>query len=468
MPVNPTSNPNWVNLKASKNTVKYSKLSPAEYKANQDSLYLYNTQNELNNQFKKYFTKPEGPSSDIPSIKQLMQKVKTATPSKTEAVEKAKQENREKVTTNFVTDIKDNFLTNPKVKEKEIIKIYRSGINNYNNQRFPKGTDITERQKLDRALKKETNSFVQDSPEVPQTLSSGSFTPNSKANFKFDMLGSDSKDRKHGIEKVKNKDVIKNTEYSEATIGEFNDGEIPFNIKNNKQVARRYFIPHYDVTHDKIKPVGYEKYYQSFAATELAPVDKSSEEFNDMKRYYNKYPKNNIGNYLNKNFTNKSESGGDSDPVSNPSSFSYDDINQANSKLPVYKKPRVIEYDDKEVPIVKKPISKTPVKASTVEPKREVIPPIQFESRGMREIEYKNEPKKLPLFNSIYNSPTVKKEITKEEIDKKDIIAPSKVKNNTGLLDFFNQNKKTERVSFGSRGNKPTNQHKGGWFNTRQ
>jgi hypothetical protein len=397
-----------------------------------------------------------------------LQRVKTATPSKAEAVAKAKQDDRMKTTTSFVTDIKDNFLTAPKVKEKEIIKIYRSGINNYNNQRFPKGTDVTERQKLDRALKNEANSFVQDSPEVPQTLSSGSFTPNSKANFKFDMLGSDSKNRKHGIEKVKNKDVIKNTEYAEATIGEFNDGEIPFNIKNNKQVARRYFIPHYDVTHDKIKPVGYEKYYQSLAATELAPVDKSSEEFNDMRRYYNKYPKNNIGNYLNKNFTNKSESGGDSDPVSKPSSFSYDDINQANSKLPIYKKPRTINYDDKETPVVKKPIVRTstvkPIVKPVTESKREIITPLQFESKGPKLIESKTEPKELPAFNP----PAVKKEITKEEIDKKDIIAPSKVKSKSSLLDFFNQNKKTERVSFGSRGNKPTNQHKGGWFNNRR
>lgn len=447
-----------VKSKSSSNTVKYSRLSPAEFKANQDSLYLYNTQNEFNNQFKKYFTKPEGPSSDTPTIKQLLQRVKTATPSKAEAVAKAKQDDRMKTTTSFVTDIKDNFLTAPKVKEKEIIKIYRSGINNYNNQRFPKGTDVTERQKLDRALKNEANSFVQDSPEVPQTLSSGSFTPNSKANFKFDMLGSDSKNRKHGIEKVKNKDVIKNTEYAEATIGEFNDGEIPFNIKNNKQVARRYFIPHYDVTHDKIKPVGYEKYYQSLAATELAPVDKSSEEFNDMRRYYNKYPKNNIGNYLNKNFTNKSESGGDSDPVSKPSSFSYDDINQANSKLPIYKKPRDIIYDDKPTP---------DKKVTSVLKKTEPKPVV----REKETVSPKIEPR-LSKSEALYSTPSFTTQPAKV-VNKTSTPTPVKTDTTTvkdkpkmKISDFLRGGtRKTERVSFGTKGNKPTNSHKGGWMN---
>jgi len=477
------SNPNWLNLKAvnaskagtqkstaavAKNTVNYSRLTPTEYKANQDSLYLYNTQKEFNNQFKKYFTKAEGPSSDMPDIKQLFQKAKTATPSKTEAIEKAKQDNKKEAATSLVTDIKNNFLTNPKVKEKEIIKIYRTGINNYNNQRFPKGTGTIEKQKLDRALKNENNSFVQDSYEVSQTLSSGSFTPNSKANFKFDMLGSDSKDRKHGVEKVKNKDVVKNTEYSEATIGEFNDGETPFNTKNNKQLARRYFIPHYDVVNDKIKPVSYEKYYQSLSATELKPVDKSSEEFNDMKRYYSKDPKKNIGNYLNKNFKTKSESGGDSDPVHDPSSFSYDDINQANSKLPIYKKPREVIYDDKETPVSKSP-TKIPIKAVLKKPieetKRETYtPPIEIQSRGIV-TQQPTLPLKEPTpFNIIPIKPT----FVKEDISKGDTIAPTKTKSKVGLLDFLNENKKTERVSFGSRGNKPTNQHKGGWYNTRR
>ena len=133
-----------------------------------------------------------------------------------------------------------------------------------------------------------------------------------------------------------------------------------------------------------------------------------------------------------------------------------------------YFKPRTINYDDKETPVVKKPIVKTSTVKPTVKPvtesKREIVTPLQFESKGPKLIESKTEPKELPTFNP----PAVKKEISKEEIDKKDIIAPSKVKSKSSLLDFFNQNKKTERVSFGSRGNKPTNQHKGGWFNNRR
>lgn len=468
------SNPNWLNLKAvnaskagtqkstatvAKNTVNYSRLTPAEHKANQDSLYLYNTQKEFNNQFKKYFTPSEATRSKDATLQDAINAVKKITPSKEEVKAKTNQTTRKETATNLVSDTKDAFSTVSDIKNKSIIELHNTGYTNENRKRFPKEYGKSEHMKLQESLKNKPNSTIENTSHYGLSLTKGSFIPNSVANNSIGLGGDDTKNRIHGINRVRNKDVIKNTEYSETTLGENNNGNTTLfehvaDNKNDDKKVRRYFIPHYDVVHDKIKPIGYEKYYQSLPEATIYPTS----------RYDNKIKRGEYDKY-NKNFDSWSNN---NETVSDPSSFRYDDVNQANSKLPIYKKPREVIYDDKETPVSKSP-TKIPVKPVLKKPieetKRETYtPPIEIQSRGIV-TQQPTLPLKEPTpFNIIPIKPT----FVKEDISKDDTIAPTKTKSKVGLLDFLNENKKTERVSFGSRGNKPTNQHKGGWYNTRR
>jgi hypothetical protein len=388
--------------KLKSNSVKYSELKPAEYKANQDSLYLYNTQEKFNDVFKRHFNGKSIPFKDSDKTLKL---------NPLELFRKAKEEGAQ------IPKFKTQVKTKGVIEQRSPI-MFKARLT----------TDEFEKSKSEQRTQLDKNRNHNDTNNRARVLKVGHFTPNSAANSGFLDIDNDSVNKKHGTLRRQSGDIVKNEDYVDTTLGEVNNTRNLFNgFTKSDQKVRRYSFPHQDVVHPKIKPVSYEKYHSGYISGTVEEED-----------------------------------------ALDPSSNWYDDGSLFNHTLPKYKKPRDIIYDNVEE---KKPIRLVEKKPTVVLKKkeptvtREVHDTELITPRGMIKQEplRSNQepipvpvPAKTPIVGKLKTNPTKLDEAVKKK---------ARVRN--GLFDFLTPRftRKTDRVSFGSVKNNPTNQHKGGTTN---
>lgn len=381
-----------VKSKSSSNTVKYSKLSPAEFKANQDSLYLYNTQEKFNDVFKRHFNGKPIPFKDSDKTPKL---------NPLEVFRKAREEGAQ------MPKFKSQVKTKGVIEQRSPI-MFKARLTNAE----------FEKSKSEQRTQLSKNRNDADENNRARELKSGYFKPNSVANSGFLDIDNDSVNKKHGTLKRQSGDIVKNEDWAETTLGEVNNTRNLFNgFTKSDQKVRRYSFPHYDVVHPKIKPVSYEKYHSGY-------ISGTAEE----------------------------------EDALDPSSNWYDDGSLFNHTLPKYKKPRDIIYDNKPVPDKKvvPVLKKTEPKPSVIE-KQTVSPKIEPRLSKQEVLQ------SIPSFTT---QPVRVVNKTPTPVPVKTDVSVVKNKPKMKISDFLRGGtRKTERVSFGTKGNKPTNSHKGGWFN---